>query len=131
MSGQYMSVPQFYTVKGLEVLAELATAAGRTDDAKKCTREATALRSSIVKHMWDPKARRFCDGICADPRIGGNHSIYSDMYSLWLGLVPADGGDSTNLDSVWQSTTSWGSEYTSNPLYLCDAVSFPTVCLCL
>jgi hypothetical protein len=121
MTGQWMSVPNFYTVKGLEILGELAAAAGRTADAEKCVREAAALRASIIKHMWDPAAKRFCDGICADPRVAGNHSIYSDMYSLWLGLVPdgdGSGGGSesdagvsgttgSNVESVWKSTTSW------------------------
>lgn len=79
-SGQFMSVPNFYAVKGLEILAELAHAAGRTEDSEKCARESAALRSNIVKHMWDPKAKRFCDGICADPRVGGNHSICKTIF---------------------------------------------------
>ena len=53
MSGQYMSVPQFYTVKGLEVLAELATAAGRTDDAKKCTREVETITTKWCKLEYE------------------------------------------------------------------------------
>jgi alpha-L-rhamnosidase len=38
--------------------------------------------------------------------VGGNHSIYSDIYSLWLGMVPA-----ASVGSVWNSTTAWGMEH--------------------
>jgi hypothetical protein len=100
----YMSVPNFYTVHGLECLAEMAVAAGRHADAQKCTRAATALRSNIEKHMWDAQAQRFCDGICTD--VNSNHSIYTDMFSLWLGLVPP-----ASRIFVWNATTAWGMEH--------------------
>ena len=99
----FMSVPQFYTVRGLELLAELAHAAGRAADAKKCSSAARGLRAGIMKHMWDASAERFCDGICTE--VAGNHSIYSDMYALWLGLVPAP-----SVGNVWNSTVAWGME---------------------
>ena len=70
------------TARGLELLAELATAAGRTENATMFGASAAALRRSIVEKMWDAKALRFCDGICADLKINGSHSVYSDMYSL-------------------------------------------------
>ena len=57
--------------------------------------------------MWDPAAQRFCDGICKDVKVQGNHSIYSDMYSLWLGM-PADDASASN---VFNSTASWGMEH--------------------
>ena len=103
-ASEFMSVPQFYTVRGLELLAELAHAAGRADDADKCTSAAAGLREGIMKHMWDATAERFCDGICAD--VAGNHSIYSDMYSLWLGVVPE-----ASVGNVWNSTKAWGMEH--------------------
>ena len=104
-NSDFMSVSNFYTVRGLENLAELARVAGRANDADKCAKAAADLRSSVVRHMWDPKHQRFCDGICGD--VGGNHSIYSDMYALWLGMVPDESGAA---DAVWQSMTSWGME---------------------
>jgi hypothetical protein len=100
----FLSVSNFYTVRGLELLAELAQAAGRSIDAKQCADAAADLRKSVLAHMWDPKDARFCDGICED--VGGNHSIYSDMYSLWLGLVPDEG-----VKTVWNSTVGWGMEH--------------------
>lgn len=103
-ASDFMSVPQFYTVRGLELLAELARAAGRTDDAEKCTNAAAGLRKGIVKHMWDVKAQRYCDGICTE--VAGNHSIYSDMYSLWLGVVPE-----ASVANVWDSAEAWGMEH--------------------
>ena len=73
----FLSVSNFYTARGLELLAELAQAGGRASDAKLCANEAADLRKSIQAHMWDAKDARFCDGICRD--VDGNHSIYSDM----------------------------------------------------
>lgn len=104
-NSNFMSVSNFYTVRGLENLAELARAAGRTNDAAKCAKAAADLRSNIIKHMWDQKHQRFCDGICSD--VGGNHSIYSDMYALWLGMIPDENGAA---DAVWNNMTSWGME---------------------
>jgi hypothetical protein len=57
-ASDFMSVPNFYTVKGLELLAELGTAAGRAADAAKCAQAAKGLRTSILAHMWDPKVRK-------------------------------------------------------------------------
>ena len=104
-NSDFLSTSNFYTARGLELLAEMATAAGRAADAKRCADAAAALKKSIVERMWDRKSLRFCDGICADPKVGGHHSIYADMYSLWLGMVPAAG-----VRSVWNSTTAWGME---------------------
>ena len=73
----FLSVSNFYTMRGLELLAEMAQAAGRANDAKRCSDAALDLRKSIVAHMWDPNHARYCDGICSD--VDGNHSIYSDM----------------------------------------------------
>jgi hypothetical protein len=102
----FLSTSNFYTVRGLELLAELAHAAGMDAAYNKCTTAAANLRSSIMKHMWDSKAQRFCDGVCLDPHVGGNHSIYSDMYSLWLGIVPT-----ASANVVFNSTVSWGMEH--------------------
>jgi alpha-L-rhamnosidase len=105
-NSDFMSVSNFYTVRGLENLADLAHAAGRINDAATCAKAAADLRAAVVKHMWDPQHQRFCDGICGD--VGGNHSIYSDMYALWLGMVPDESGAA---GAVWKSTTSWGMEH--------------------
>ena len=84
----FISTSNMYCARGLELLAELATAAGRTENATRFAGLAAALKRSIVEKMWDPKAERFCDGVCDDPKVAGKHSVYSDMYSLWLGMVP-------------------------------------------
>ena len=55
--------------------------------------------------MWDTKTERFCDGICTDTKVSGHSGIYSDMYPLWMNLVPE-----VSVDHVWKSLTSWGLE---------------------
>ena len=56
-ASHFMSVPQFYTVHGLELLATLATAAGRTADAETCTSAAAGLRKSIGPSSRKPVPR--------------------------------------------------------------------------
>lgn len=99
----FISTSNMYCARGLELLAELATAAGRTENATKFAASAAALRSSIIENMWDAQALRFCDGICSDPKINGSHSVYSDMYSLWMDFVPAG-----SRAAVWKQVAEHG-----------------------
>ena len=101
----FMSVPNMFTVRGLELLAELHTAAGKPAEAQACATKALALRNKVLAQMWDSKTERFCDGICTDTKVSGHSGIYSDMYPLWMNLVPE-----VSVDHVWKSLTSWGLE---------------------
>ena len=96
----FMSVPNMFTVRGLELMAELATIAGKP--VPKYATEAAALKKAVVAHMWDTKAERFCDGPCTTTP---SHGIYSDMYPLWMGLVPE-----ASTGKVWKALTGFGLE---------------------
>ena len=101
----FMSVPNMFTVHGLELLSELLTKAGKSADAQKCASHAATLRKAVMSQMWNAKTNRFCDGICTDQKVNGHSGIYSDMYPLWMGLVPEE-----HVATVWKSLTSWGLE---------------------
>ena len=94
-----------FTVRGLELLAELSAAAGEAADAHRCAAAAGALKTALLAKMWNPKTSRFCDGICADPKVDGHSGIYSDMYPLYLGLVPEG-----SVGNVWKKLAAWGLE---------------------
>ena len=96
----FMSVPNHFTVRGLELLSELAAAAGKP--VPKYKEQADVVKTAILSKMWDSKAERFCDGPCATTP---SHGIYSDMYPLWMGLVPEG-----SADKVWKAVAEWGLE---------------------
>lgn len=96
----FMSVPNLFTVRGLELLAELANIAGKP--VPKYATQAGALKKAVVAAMWDSKAERFCDGPCSTTP---SHGIYSDMYPLWMGLVPTG-----SAGKVWKAVADWGLE---------------------
>lgn len=113
-----------FTVHGLELLAELATKAGKAEYAAKCTAKAAPLRAAVLKHMWDSKAGRFCDGICTDEKVSGHHGIYSDMYPLWMGLVPEG-----FVANVWKALAAWGIEQIGDCAFhsLCSTYRLPSM----
>jgi alpha-L-rhamnosidase len=93
----HMSVTNFFTAHGLDLLAQMVAAGGRNGSA--IAAEAAALTANIRKQMWNGTA--FCDGICSE--VGGNSRVMSNMFSLAFGLVPP-----ANVDSVWGGVTAWG-----------------------
>ena len=80
----FLSVTNFYSVRGLEMLSELAAVAGLAANASQFAQEAATLKTAIVKQMWNTTTGRFCDGICLDPEVQGHSGIYSDMSTLLL-----------------------------------------------
>ena len=115
----FMSVPNMFTVHGLELLSELLTKAGKSADAQKCATHAATLRKAVMSQMWNAKTNRFCDGICTDQKVDGHSGIYSDMYPLWMGLVPE-----AHVANVWKSLTSWGLEQIGDCEWRCFAAFF-------
>ncbi len=67
--------------------------AGKPAEAQACATKAAALRNKVLAQMWDTKTNRFCDGICTDTKVSGHSGIYSDMYPLWMNLVPEVRGE--------------------------------------
>jgi hypothetical protein len=66
---------------------------------------AKEMRAAMLMHMWDAKNERFCDGICTDAKINGSNGEYTNMYSLYLGFVPA-----VSSPGVWSALESAGLE---------------------
>ena len=77
---------------GLDLLAQMAAAGGRTANATRFAAESAALKAAIVTHMWNGSA--FCDGVCADVR--GASKLMTNMFLLAFGMVPT-----ANIPSAW------------------------------
>ena len=67
---------------------ELAAATPGNGNATRYKALAAGLRGAMLAKMWNASTGAYCDGVCADPKIEGLGGPYSDMYSLYLGLVP-------------------------------------------
>ena len=50
--------------------------------------------------MWNSNDEVYCDGICTDPAVNGTGSVWSNMMSLWLGLVPEQSRNSVRAKVV-------------------------------
>ena len=98
-ASSHMSVTNFFTAHGLDLLSQMLAAGGRNGSA--IAAEAAALTASIRERMWNGTA--FCDGICSE--VGGNSRVMSNIFSLAFGLVPP-----ANVDAVWGGVAAWGLE---------------------
>jgi len=97
----HMSVSNAFAAHGLDLLARMAEAGGRHDNATAFAAEAAALKAAMMAQMWNGSA--FCDGVCSE--VGGASLVMSNMFTLCFGLVPA-----ASVPSVWRTVTAWGLE---------------------
>ena len=96
----HMSVTNFFAARGLGMLAQMLGAGGAAN-ASAVASAATALRTAIVREMWNGTA--FCDGICAE--VEGKALVVSQMFALAFGLVePAAAAD------AWRAVSAGGLE---------------------
>ena len=98
---KHMAVSNAMGAHGLELLAQMMAAGGRTANASRFAAESAALKSAIVKLMWNGTA--FCDGICSE--VGGASLVMTNMFTLCFGMVPEE-----NVPTVWRTVASWGLE---------------------
>jgi hypothetical protein len=69
----------------LQLMAKIAAALGKTDDAADFTSAAAKALSSFNTKLFDPETGLYLDG------EGTNHSsLHANMFPLAFGLVPAD-----------------------------------------
>ena len=101
----HMTPCNAWAVGGLEKLAEIAHAGGNATVAAMMTSRAATLRKAMLATMWDATTGRFCDGICADPKVGGHSSIYTDLAALYNHAVPA-----ASVKGVWAHVAARGLE---------------------
>lgn len=95
----HYSVDNFYAVRGLDMLAQMLEAGGRSDNASAIAAESAALMARMRALMWNGTA--WCDGICSE--VGGKSLVSSNTFALALGLVPA-----ADVASAWQTVADWG-----------------------
>ena len=70
-------------------LAELLTAAGRTQDAQVYTQRAAAVAAQVNAVFWDEGARlyRAATVRCRE------HDVWGSAFAVWLGVAPTDRAD--------------------------------------
>ena len=90
-----------FGAQGLELLATMMRAGGRTANATAFAAEAASLKAQIVKQMWN--GTNFCDGPCS--AVGGNSRVMTNMFMLAFGLVPA-----AHVADAWRVVADWGIE---------------------
>jgi hypothetical protein len=100
-ASNHMSVTNGFSAHGLELLAEMLAAGGRTDNATVIAAEAASLKAAIVKYMWN--GTHFCDGVCSE--VGGNSRVMTNMFFLVFGLIPE-----ANINQAWDVVANWGLE---------------------
>ncbi|WP_152362887.1 family 78 glycoside hydrolase catalytic domain [Microlunatus speluncae] len=69
--------------------AELARAVGEQVDAGRYDSTADRLAAAIDRHLFDPDAGRYVDGLDPDGTRIDHHAIHAQLYPLWAGAVPA------------------------------------------
>jgi len=100
-ASNHMSVSNAFCAHGLDLLAQMMTAAGQHDKATDFKLKSYRLKTNMMKKMWNGAS--FCDGICSE--VGGKSLVMSNMFTLAFGLVPQP-----QLASVWKTVASWGLE---------------------
>ena len=65
----HMTPCNAWAVRGLEALSEMARASGSLNMAAEAAATAASLKASMLDKMWNRKTGRFCDGLCADPKV--------------------------------------------------------------
>jgi len=82
------TVVNAFHCRSLEVMAEMAAAIGKQDDAKRFKNAADKVRRSINEKLFDKETGLYVDG------EGSKHSaLHANMFPLAFGLVPADRRD--------------------------------------
>jgi len=96
-----VSVTNGWAAQGLNLLAQMAAAGGRTDNATFFSAASESLKAAITKNMWN--GTLFCDGVCSE--VGGNSRVMTNIFFLAFGLVPSEG-----IDAAWKVVADWGLE---------------------
>ena len=63
---QHLSVNNAFAVRGLKILAELASVLGEGARALQYSNQATALLGKMKQLMWNQTLPGFCDGVCTE-----------------------------------------------------------------
>ena len=72
----HASVCNAFAIRGLEVLAAMASAGG-APNASIYRQQGKAMRAAFVSQLGDPAAKHFCDGPCADPKVQHHNGAVS------------------------------------------------------
>lgn len=63
---QHLSVNNAFAVRGLKILAELASVLGEGARALQYSNQATELLGKMKQLMWNQTLPGFCDGVCTE-----------------------------------------------------------------
>lgn len=78
----YNAVTNAYHYRTLVIMKEIATALGKTKDAKIFASKASELKENYYHYFWDKKRSVYCDGITTR-----HASLHTNMFALLAGLV--------------------------------------------
>ena len=80
---EWNTVVNAFHCRSLEVMAKIAKALNKTQDAEEFARLAARSKSAIQEHFFDAKRGLFVDG------IGSTHtSLHANLFPLAFGLIP-------------------------------------------
>lgn len=71
-----------------EILSQMATVLGKTDEAAEFEREYAQTGESLNRHLWSDSMRIYSTSL-----PGGKHNpnkVATDFWPLWAGIVPSD-----------------------------------------
>jgi hypothetical protein len=104
-ASKHMSVSNGFAAQGLNLLAQMMTAGGRTENATKFAAESASLMKGMKEAMWNGtiNGTNWCDGICTE--VKGASLMMSNMFMLNFGMVPT-----AHVDSAWKVVADWGLE---------------------
>jgi len=100
-ASNHMSVSNAFCAHGLELLSQMAAAAGLKENATDFASKAASLKQAMVTKMWNGTA--FCDGVCEE--VKGKSLMMTNMFTLLFGMIPEK-----NVASVWHTVADWGLE---------------------
>ena len=88
VNSAHSSVSNSFAIHGLEALAEMASAAGKSANASVYQKQAAGIKRAFLDKLGDPSAMHFCDGPCADPRVQNHSGVTTNYFTAYHGLVP-------------------------------------------
>ena len=89
-----------FAVRGMAMLAELASATGRAEAAQLLNAQSERTRAAMLRHLFSEREQLWCDGVCAEmysPQDSvedmawwgyNGTSFHSQHYPLSLGITP-------------------------------------------
>ena len=86
MNATYNTVLNASAVLAYDNLSQIATALGKTNDAKEFSDLANGIRSAMIEHLYDSDKGAFADGLNADGTPSEHFSQHATAFALACGI---------------------------------------------